>query len=205
MSPHPGDMADSIIDAMAGCRKVCPQIHLPLQSGSNSVLERMERGHTVEEYLRLVERLRAAVPDLALSTDVIVGFPGETQRDFEATMKLMQAVRYDHAFMFKYSRREFTRAAAWEDTVSEEEKGQRLQEVIALQERIAAEINARAVGSDVEVLVEGPARRGEGWLAGKSPQFKTTVFPAADARVGELVTVRVDKATAHTLVGEVRG
>jgi len=203
-SPHPGDMADSIIEAMATCEKVCPQLHLPVQSGSNSVLERMERGHTVEEYLRLVERLRAAVTDLALSTDFIVGFPGESERDFEATLELMRSVRYDHAFMFKYSRREFTKAAEWEDSIPDTEKGRRLQEVIALQEQVAAEINAGMVGRKVEVLIEGPARRREGWLAGKNPQFKTTVFPAADAQVGELVGVRVDKVTAHTLIGTVR-
>jgi tRNA-2-methylthio-N6-dimethylallyladenosine synthase len=198
-------MADSIIEAMAACDEVCPQLHLPLQSGSDSILDRMERGHTVDEYLRLVERLRTAVPDLALSTDVIVGFPGETERDFEATAQLMRFVRYDHAFMFKYSRREFTRAAVWEDTVSEAEKGRRLQEVILLQEQIAAEINAGTVGQDVEVLVEGPARRGRGWLAGKNRQFKTTVFPAADTHVGELVNVRVQETTAHTLIGELAG
>jgi tRNA-2-methylthio-N6-dimethylallyladenosine synthase len=200
-SPHPCDMTDSVISAMADCEKVCPQIHLPVQSGSTPVLTRMDRGYSAAEYLRLVERLRTAVPEIALSTDIMVGFPGESAKDFEATLDLMRATRFDHAFMFKYSRREHTRAAKWDESVSEEEKGRRLQEVIQLQERISAEINAKAVGTEVEVLVEGPARRSAGRLVGKTPQFKTTVFPGEVAAVGSVVTVRVQDSTAHTLIG----
>lgn len=200
-SPHPSDMTDATIAAMADGAKISPQLHLPVQSGSTAVLARMERGYSVDEYLALVSRLRRAVPGLALGTDVIVGFPGESEADFEATLELMRAVRYDSAFMFKYSRREHTRAAKWEETVSEEDKGRRLQAVIAVQERIGAEINAAAVGGEVEVLVEGPARRRAGWLAGKTPQFKTAVFPDCGARAGDLVAVRVEDSTAHTLIG----
>ncbi len=199
-SPHPSDMTDSAIDAMASAPAVCPQLHLPVQSGSNAVLERMARGYTVEAYLRLVERLRTAVPDLALSTDVIVGFPGESADDFEATLALMRAVRFDSAFLFKYSRRDHTKAGKWPETVAEEEKGARLAAVIALQEEIAAERNAAWIGREVEVLVEGPARRRDGWWVGKTPQFKTTVFPSAAAQPGDLVRVRVAEATAHTLI-----
>jgi len=200
-SPHPSDMSESAIEAMATCATVCPQLHLPVQSGSTSVLERMERGYTVEEYLRLVERLRAAVPGLALSTDIIVGFPGETEDDIEATLALMRAVRFDSAFMFRYSRRDHTKAGKWDETVSEEEKAQRLQAVIAQQERIGAEINTNLVGQEVDVLVEGPARRRAGWLAGKTPHFKTTVFPDDGSAPGDIVRVRVASSTAHTLVG----
>ncbi len=199
-SPHPSDMRDSAIAAMATCTVVCPQLHLPVQSGSTPVLEKMERGYPAEAYLRLVERLRGAVPGLALSTDVIVGFPGETERDFEATLDLMRTVRFDSAFTFNYSRREHTKAAKWDETVSVAEKTHRLQEVIALQERIGAEINAGLVGQEVEVLVEGPARRRDGWLAGKTPHFKTAVFPADGAAPGDLVRVRVVDSTAHTLI-----
>jgi tRNA-2-methylthio-N6-dimethylallyladenosine synthase len=199
-SPHPSDMNASAIEAMATCPKVCPYLHLPLQSGSTPVLESMQRGYTTDEYLALVERLRAAIPGLALSTDIIVGFPGEGERDFEATLALMRAVRFDSAFMFKYSPREYTKAAKWEETVSDSEKAHRLQAVIALQEEIAAEINAGLVGTEVEVLVEGPARRREGWLAGKTPHFKTAVFPSRGAGVGELARVRVVDSTAHTLI-----
>ncbi len=199
-SPHPSDMSDAAIAAMASCAKVSPQLHLPLQSGSTPVLERMARGYTADEYLRLVERLRAAVPELALSTDIIVGFPGETERDFELTLELMRTVRYDSAFMFKYSRRDHTRAAKWDETVDEVDKTRRLQAVIALQEHVAAEINAGWIGREVEVLVEGPAKRPAGWLAGKTPQFKTAVLPAGAAHCGDLVRVRVADATAHTLI-----
>ena len=202
-SPHPCDMTDSAIDAMATCPAVCPQLHLPMQSGSTPVLERMQRGYSADEYLRLVERLRAAVPGLALSTDIIVGFPGESEHDFAATLALMRSVRFDSAFMFKYSRRDHTKAGKWDETVSEVEKARRLQEVIAVQEGIAAEINRGLVGQAVEVLVEGPARRREGWLAGKTPHFKTTVFPAATPAPGDFVRVRVTDSTAHTLIAAI--
>jgi len=199
-SPHPSDMTESAIAAMATCEKVAPQLHLPVQSGSTAVLARMERGYSADVYLRLVDRLHAAVPGLALSTDIIVGFPGETEADFDATLALMRAVRFDSAFMFKYSRRDHTKAGKWDETVSEAEKARRLQAVIGLQEEISASINAGLVGADVEVLVEGPARRRAGWLAGKTPQFKTVVFPAKGATPGELVRVRVTDSTAHTLI-----
>ncbi len=200
-SPHPSDMGDSAIEAMATCPAICPQLHLPVQSGSTPVLERMERGYSVDEYLRLVERMRAAVPGIALTTDIIVGFPGESERDFEATLELMRQVRYDGAFMFKYSRREQTKAAKWDETVSEEEKTRRLQAVIALQERTAVEINAALVGQEVEVLVEAPARRRAGWLAGKTRHFKTAVLPDRGQTPGDLVVMRVADSTGHTLFG----
>jgi len=199
-SPHPSDMSDSVIEAMATEPKVQPSLHLPVQSGSDRVLAAMERGYTVDEYLRLVERMRAAIPGIALSTDIIVGFHGEEDADFRATLDLMAALRYDSAFSFKYSLRENTRAFKLGDTVSDEEKGRRLVEVIALQERVSAERNRALAGERFAVLVEGPARRGGGMLAGKTPQFKTAVFAAADSiRPGDTVTVHVDSATAHTL------
>ena len=203
-SPHPSDMTESAIDAMASCEKVCPQLHLPVQSGSTGVLERMERGYSSEEYLDLVSRLRAAVPGIALTTDVIVGFPGESERDFEATLDLMRAVRFDSAFMFKYSRRDHTKAGKWEETVADEDKARRLQSVIALQECMSAEVNRAMIGREVEVLVEGPARRREGWLAGKTAHFKTAVFENCGASAGDLVRVRIESSTAHTLIGHSR-
>jgi len=199
-SPHPADMSDSLIEAMATEPKVQPSLHLPVQSGSDRILTAMERGYTVGEYLKLVERVRAAIPAISLSTDIIVGFHGEEETDFRATLELMAAVRYDSAFSFKYSLRENTRAFRLGDTVGEEEKGRRLAEVIALQERVSAERNRALVGERFAVLVEGPARRGGGMLSGKTPQFKTAVFPAADSiRAGDTVTVRVESATGHTL------
>jgi tRNA-2-methylthio-N6-dimethylallyladenosine synthase len=205
-SPHPADVTDSLIDAMATEPKVQPYLHLPVQSGSDRILAAMDRGYTSAEYLRLVERLRAAIPGLALSTDIIVGFHDEEQSDFEATLALMRTVDYDQAFTFKYSLREHTRAFKLGDTVSEAEKGRRLAEVIALQEAASLARNRAAIGCEFAVLVEGPARRGERMLAGKTPQFKTAVFPARDGvAAGDTVTVRVESATGHSLVGSIAG
>jgi tRNA-2-methylthio-N6-dimethylallyladenosine synthase len=200
-SPHPSDMTEDVIEAMAHQPKVQPYVHLPVQSGSDRILTAMGRGYTTDEYLRLVERLRCAIPNLALSTDIIVGFHSEDEQDFAATLGLMRAVGYDSAFMFKYSVREHTRAFRLGDTVSDTEKQQRLAEVIALQEAISLERNRALVGSELPVLVEGPARRGHGMLAGKTPQFKTALLPAAPAiRMGDTVRVQVVSATAHSLV-----
>jgi len=199
-SPHPSDMSERIIDAMAECPAVAPQLHLPVQSGSDPVLARMARDYDVAAYERLVDRLRARVPGIALSTDVIVGFPGETEADFAATEALVARVRYDSAFLFKYSPRDGTRAFRWADDVPDGEKARRLERLVALQERVSAEINRRLVGADVEVLVDGPAKRPDGWLAGKTPQMKTVVFPGP-ATPGDLVRVRVESATSHTLRG----
>ena len=202
-SPHPSDMSEAVIEAMATCPKVMPYVHLPLQSGSNRVLERMERGYTIEEYAVLVDRLRTAMPGIAFSTDIIVGFPGEEKEDFQATYDFMTEMRYDSAFMFKYSAREGTKAYKWQETLSEEEKGRRLEEIIGLQERISGEINQHSVGQTVEVLVQGPAKKQKDWLVGKNRPFKTVVFPGNGAQPGDLVPVKVSSATAHTLVGTV--
>jgi len=199
-SPHPAEMTDAAIDAMAECEAVMPQLHLPVQSGSDTVLERMARDYTVAAYERLVEKLRTRIAGLALSTDVIVGFPGETDADFAATEALMERVGYDSAFLFKYSAREGTRAYKWTDDVPEPAKARRLERLIALQERTSGERYRAQVGRDVEVLVEGPAKRPEGWVIGKSRDFRTVVLPGP-AAPGDLVTVRVESATSHTLTG----
>lgn len=200
-SPHPSDMSAGVIDAMASEPKVQPYLHLPVQSGSDRILIAMDRGYLVADYLELVARLRGAIPQLALSTDIIVGFHGEDDRDFEATLELMRTVGYDSAFTFKYSVREHTRASKLGDSVSEAEKARRLAQVIALQEEISLRRNRAIVGERFPVLVEGPARRGNGVLAGKTPQFKTAVFPSAPGiKPGDTVTVRVESATSHSLV-----
>ncbi len=201
-SPHPSDTTDSLIDAMATEPKVQPHLHLPVQSGSDRILAAMERGYTLAEYLNLVGRVRAAIPGVAISTDIIVGFHGEEAADFEATIAVMREVGYDAAFMFKYSVREHTRAFRLGDSVPEEEKGRRLIALIELQEEMSLARNRAMIGQDFPVLVEGPARRGGGMLAGKTPQFKTAIFAGDIARIaaGDTVNVRVDSATGHSLM-----
>ena len=203
-SPHPSDATDGMIDAMANCAHVCKHIHLPLQSGSTKILKKMHRTYTAEEYRALVTTMRERVPNLAISTDVIVGFCGETEQDFTETSDLMREIRYDWAFMFNYSPREGTLAhRSLNDDVSEEEKGRRLRTVIELQEDISYEINQESVGKPVKVLVEGESRRESDKYQGKSDNFKTTVFPKENAQIGDIVNVTVESASAHTLVGRI--
>ena len=203
-SPHPADATDSMIDAMANSPAVCKHLHLPLQSGSTEVLERMRRTYTAEEYRNLVSKLRERIPDIAITTDVIVGFCGETEEEFKQTYEMMADIRYDSAFMFKYSEREGTLAhKAFPDDVPETVKGERLKHIIELQEKISAEINTAAVGDTVPVLVEGESRRDADKYHGKTDGFKTAVFPKADSKIGEIVNVRVDRTTAHTLIGQI--
>jgi tRNA-2-methylthio-N6-dimethylallyladenosine synthase len=201
-SPHPGDMNERVIAAMAECEKVCAHVHLPLQSASDRVLEAMNRAYTLEQYRRVVDRLRESIPGVALSTDFIVGFPGETEEDFEKTVDCAREIRFDGAFLFKYSARPDTRAHGRPETVSEEEKGRRLSRLIDLQRAISAEKNDAWIGREVEVLVEGPARRDPAQLRGKSPQFKTVVFRGDGSPPGTLRRVRVLGATSGTLLAE---
>jgi tRNA-2-methylthio-N6-dimethylallyladenosine synthase len=201
-SPHPSDFTERTVEALAGCDKVMPHVHLPLQSGSNRVLERMRRIYTIEAYETLVARLRAAIPGVALSTDIIVGFPGESEEDFEATRAAMGRIGYDSAFVFKYSPRPGARSAEWEDDVPEAEKTRRITTLIEEQKTASLDRNAAAVGREVEVLVEGPSKRNPGHWFGKSRHFKTAVFPRRNESVGDLVTIRVGAASPHNLFGE---
>jgi tRNA-2-methylthio-N6-dimethylallyladenosine synthase len=201
-SPHPSDMTDRAIEAMASCEKVPPHLHLPLQSGSDSVLARMRRIYTLEEYERLVEKVRRAVPGIALSTDIIVGFPGETEEDFEATRAAMERIGYESAFIFKYSPRPGARSAEWSETVDEDEKTRRITLLIEAQKERSLFRNQSDIGSTVEVLVEGATRRTPTEWFGKSAHFKTTVFPHRGERVGDLIPVRVAAVTPHALLGE---
>jgi tRNA-2-methylthio-N6-dimethylallyladenosine synthase len=207
-SPYPLDFSPKLIATMALLPKVMPHLHLPLQSGSDAILEEMKRGYTVPQYLDLVASLRQAVPNIALGTDVIVGFPGETDADFQRTLDIVRQVRFDSAFMFLYSQRSGTFAAKnLVDSVALETKKERLEALIGIQEEISAEINAGYVGKTVEVLVTGRARRGEGDWSGRSPTFKSTVFPedGRSLQAGDLVTVKVLRTTSHTLLGELTG
>ena len=201
-SPHPADMSDRAVDAIGTCAKVMPQVHLPLQSASNAVLERMKRIYTIEQYEALVKKLRAAVPDLALTTDVIVGFPGETEADFEATRAAMRRIRYDGAFLFKYSPRPGAKSAAWDDDVPDAEKTRRITVLIEEQKEMSLERNAAAIGTEVEVLVEGPSKKSADHWFGKTRQFKTAVFRHGEERVGDTLRMRVAATSPYTLFGE---
>jgi len=164
----------------------------------------MRRKYTSEDYLELVEKMRAQMPNLAIGTDIIVGFCGEMEEDFLATYSLMKTVRFDSAFMFKYSPRKGTLAEKkFIDDVPPEEKGRRLTEIIELQEKISLDINKTFIGKTVEVLTEGESKRNPEQLFGKTDGFKTTVFPKDNAQVGQFVQVKIKDATAHTLLGEI--
>jgi tRNA-2-methylthio-N6-dimethylallyladenosine synthase len=199
-SPHPKDFREPVIEAMAECRAVCEHTHLPLQSGSTRVLKRMRRTYGRERYLALVEKLRAAIPDLALTTDMIVGFPGETEDDFRETLEVVEEVRYDGAFTFVFSPRRGTEAATMPDQVPEEVKRERIERLIDVVQRIARERNEERVGGVEEVLVEGPSRT-EPTLARGRTRRNTTVVFQGQAKPGELVPVRIEGATSTTLRG----
>ncbi len=203
-SPHPSDFSDALIDVMAANDEICRFVHLPVQSGSDLVLAAMKRTYTVDEYMALVEKLRNAMPGLCLSTDVIAGFPGETEADFEATLALMREVRYDSAFMFKYSERKGTVAfRELPDTVSEEEKSRRLEAIILLQNTVSGEINQAYIGRVESVLVHGDARKGEGKAIGRTDGFKTVVFPRDGAANNTFVDVEITETTLRTLTGRI--
>jgi tRNA-2-methylthio-N6-dimethylallyladenosine synthase len=199
-SPHPKDFRDPVIEAMAECETVCEQVHLPLQSGSSRILKLMRRTYDRERYLRLVAKLRAAIPDLALGTDLIVGFPGETEADFQQTLELVETVRYDSAFTFIFSPRSGTEAAAMPDHVPDEVKHERLERLVEVVQRIAAVRNEQRIGKVEEVLVEGPSRTDPSLLRGRTRR-NTTVNFTGSARSGELADVLIEGATSATLRG----
>jgi tRNA-2-methylthio-N6-dimethylallyladenosine synthase len=199
-SPHPKDFRPPVIAAIAESRSVCEHVHLPLQSGSTRILKAMRRTYTRDRYLRLVSELREAIPDLALGTDVIVGFPGETEDDFRETLDVVEEVGYDSAFTFVYSPRSGTEAAQMTDQVPEEVKRDRMERLVEVVQRIAAARNAARVGLVEEVLVEGPSRTDQALLRGRTRR-NTTVNFAGPGEPGELVPVRIEGATSTTLRG----
>ena len=201
---HPKDMGDAVLHTMAKYPNICKHIHLPVQSGSDVMLERMNRKYTREHYLERIASIRRILPDCAITTDVIAGFSGETDEDHAATMSLFREVRYDSAFMFQYSERPGTKASRhYPDDVPAAVKTARLSEIIALQNEISLENNSRCVGQCYEVLIEGPSKRSEAELMGRTSQNRTCVFPAGGHRPGEYVTVRVLSCTSATLRCEI--
>ncbi|MGN6379352.1 MAG: tRNA (N6-isopentenyl adenosine(37)-C2)-methylthiotransferase MiaB [Gaiellales bacterium] len=199
-SPHPKDMRDDVISAMAECEAVCEHLHLPVQSGSTRVLKAMRRTYSRERYLGLVERIRDGIPGIALTTDIIVGFPGETEGEFADTLSLVDEVSYDHAFTFIYSPRRGTEAAAMPDQVPDEVKRERIQRLVDLVQLHAARHNAALVGSVQEVLVEGPSRTDPAVVRGRTRTNKAVNFTGS-AEAGTLVDVLVTGSTSQTLAG----
>lgn len=198
VTSHPKDASTELFKAIRELDKVCEYLHLPIQSGSNRILERMNREYTKEHYLRLISFL----PDIALSADIIVGFPGETEEDFQDTLQLMKDVEFDSAFIFKYSPRPGTPAAKFIDDVPLEVKKERNQRLLKLQDEISLKKNKRSIGTEVEVLVEGISKNNKDRLMGRTRRNKIVVFSGTDDLTGKLVKVKIVDATAHTLYGD---
>ena len=198
---HPKDMTDDVLDVMARYPNICKHIHLPVQSGSTRILQLMRRGYSREWYLNLVNKIRTAIPDVALSTDIIAGFCTETEEDHQQTLSLMEEIKFDQAFMFRYSERPNTYAARkLKDDVPHEVKIRRLNEIIELQRKHSLERNKAEIGKVRRILVEGKARRSEKQLFGRTTQNKVVVFPAQeDIKPGDYIDVLIESATSATL------
>jgi tRNA-2-methylthio-N6-dimethylallyladenosine synthase len=202
ITSHPKDVTVELIERMAALPKVCEHLHLPVQTGSDRVLEAMDRGYTAEEYKATVEALREAMPDIGLSSDVIVGFPGETEEDFQQTLELLETVDFDSIFLFKYSPRPDTPASDMPDQIPEEVKQNRFQKTLDLQARISQRRNERLLGSVVEVLVEGTSKKDPSKLTGRTGSNKLVHFPdEIGLSVGELAGITITEAKLHTLEG----
>lgn len=200
---HPKDMSDETLQVIADVPNVCKHIHLPVQSGSDRILKLMNRHYDRQWYMDRVAAIRRIIPDCGLSTDIFCGFHSETEEDHQLSLSLMEECAYDSAFMFKYSEREGTYASKHlEDNIPEEVKIRRLNEIIALQNRLSSEANARAVGKEYEVLVEGVSKRSRDQLFGRTEQNRVVVFNRGNHHVGELVKVRIMSSTSATLLGE---
>ena len=198
---HPQDMSDKLIDTIAAHENICNYVHLPVQSGSDRMLELMNRTYTADHYLRLVERIRTAIPGVSLSTDIIAGFPGETEEEHRMTLDLLRTVEYDGAFTFKYSPRENTKAWSMGDTVPEDEKHRRLNEIIEVQRAVSFRKNQEEVGRVVSVLVEGESRKSPLDHCGRTDTNKMVVFPRNGETRGSYIDVQIEKANAATLFG----
>jgi tRNA-2-methylthio-N6-dimethylallyladenosine synthase len=203
VTSHPLDFSQHLVEAMAGLDKVCEALHLPFQAGSDPVLKMMRRGYTAEGYRDLIARIRAAVPDIALSTDVIVGFPGETEEDFLETRRMLELVRFDSIFLFNYSERPGTVAPDLPHQVPPDVKQRRFDGLMNMQRRIALAANLPYEGQTVEVLVEGPSKKDPHKLTGRTRTNKIVNFPGDPALIGELLPVRVTRAGLYALDGEV--
>ena len=202
LTSHPKNFGPEIADAMAQTRKVCRQLHLPLQSGSTAVLERMNRGYTREQYLDIVSRLRRLMPGICLSTDIIVGFPGETEREFEETLEVLREVRFSNLFSFRYSPRPLTAASKLKDSVPKKEKQRRLEEVQRVQRAIQLEDHSRLVGETMKVLCHGHAQKTPDLFSGRNEGHQVINFRSTEDPTGRFVNVRITGFGPFSLVGE---
>ncbi len=200
-SPHPIGFRSDLVDCYARLPKLMAHVHLPVQSGSDRILKAMHRTYTAEKYLRLVDSLRAARPDIAITTDVIVGFPGETDADFEASCELYRRVGFDNAFVFKYSTRRDTPAALMDGQVPEEIRDERNRVLLALVDDFALKKNELLVGKRVEILCEGPSRTNPSTLSGRSPGNKIVIFEGGERHVGQVFDVQIERTTGFSLYG----
>jgi len=201
MTSHPVDITRELMEALRDLPSLCRLVHFPFQSGSNAILRKMHRMYTIEEYLDKVTQLRSLVPDVALGTDVIVGFCGETEEDFLSTKRLLEQLRFSLAFLFAYSPRQGTPAFRWKDDVSLQEKERRLRELLLLQEKVVAEQRQAMVGKTVEVLVEEVNFKEERLLKGRTRCWKNVLFPASPELIGTLQHVRLHSYSHQTLLG----
>ena len=203
MTSHPKDLSDELIEAFVDCKKLCKNIHLPVQAGSDIVLKRMNRHYDRAHYLELVRKIRAAVPEITISTDIIVGFPGETEEDFEDTLSLVREVEYDSAFTFLYSIRKGTPAEKFEDQIPEETKHARFNRLVEAVNEISERKNKAYLGRVEEVLVEGTSKTDENTLTGRTDGFKLVNFPGDEALIGSIVKVEITDAKTFSLMGRI--
>ena len=203
MTSHPKDISDELIALFRSCDKLCKNIHLPVQAGSSELMKRMNRRYTRESYLTIVRKLREACPDITISTDIIVGFPGETEEQFEETLSLVEEVRYDSAFTFLYSKRKGTPAAEYEDQIPEAVKHERFNRLVDAINRISAEKNAQYVGRIERVLCEGASKRNSHAMSGRTDGFKLVNFRGTEDMVGQFVDVEITEGKTFSLEGRV--
>ena len=199
---HPKDLSDPLIKVMADSDKICQHFHLAMQSGDDKILARMNRGYTAGYYYDLIMKLRKAMPEIAITTDVIAGFPGETEEQFMNTYNLMKDIEFDFAYMFKYSPRTGTKAASFIDQIPEEIRLERLQRLIAQQEKITYKKYQEQIGKTREIYVEGISRKSDDEVAGKTPDFKVAVFPGTKDKIGKFINVKIVDAVGWTLKGK---
>ncbi|NMM62687.1 tRNA (N6-isopentenyl adenosine(37)-C2)-methylthiotransferase MiaB [Clostridium sp. P21] len=202
MTPHPKDFTQDVLDAIAQCDNVCEQVHLPVQSGSSRILKKMNRHYTKEQYLDLVRRIRETIPDVSITTDIIVGFPGETEEDFEETLSLAREVQYDSAFTFIYSRRKGTPADEMEEQIDEDVKHERFNRLVEIINASSAKNNKKYEGRIEEILVEDFSKNDDTKLTGRTRTGKLVNFSGSKDNIGKLVKVKIVKANSFSLIGE---